>query len=431
MPVPPIPGPDALIPHDLDDEPGASPGRRGSSAAPQRAPRVVSPLRRRLHRVGAVLVAVLLLVSGYYVGLYVYVDRSLQRVDALSVDGPEVLAPQLQADDRTYLVVGTGLPDREGVASVSTVLVHVSDGGEDAVLVSFPSAALVDTPSCRSTDGSLREPTTEAFAQALLSGGPSCLVRSVQQVSGVRVDHYVGVDLAEVPGLVDVLGGVSVCVPEAVDTTTAAAALPAGRTTMSGEDAAGWLAPGTVADEPTGQVVAEREQRLVTATLHGALTGSALADPVTLTQFLTRVDDALIVDRDTTLADVRALGSTLGGLSAQHVQRLGLPVEQTGYVPPPSALIGAPPAATPAVPAAAPLPGDPAAAAPAAASYVLLDQTAARALFDAVIESGRVTDTLAAAVSGAAPPADPAATTPGTTDAAAPTGTAASGTTCS
>src|SRR3712207_7819049 len=131
--------------------------------------------------------------------LFPYTTLFRSRVDALAVDGPEVLAPALQEGAETYLVVGSGVPDQTGAASVATLLATVAADGESAVLVSFPLTAMVDTPACRTPGGDLRHPTTEAFASSLLEGGPSCMVRAVQQLSGVRVDHYLGVDLARLP----------------------------------------------------------------------------------------------------------------------------------------------------------------------------------------------------------------------------------------
>ena len=78
---------------------------------------------------------------------------------------------------------------------------------------SVPPTARVDTPSCRTSGGSVREPKTEAFADALLDGGPGCLVRVAQQLSGLRIDHYLALDLGRLPGMVKALGGISVCVP--------------------------------------------------------------------------------------------------------------------------------------------------------------------------------------------------------------------------
>nr|WP_221203922.1 LCP family protein [Modestobacter versicolor] len=347
-PLPPIPGRDLPLPH---------PGEAGKRPAPVRAP--VSPARRRLTRVALALVALLGLVAAYYVGLYFYVDRSIDRVDALVVDGPEVLAPQLQEGSQTYLVVGTGLPGRTGPAAVSTLIAHVSGEGEQAVLVTVPPTALSDTPTCRDSDGDVRPAVTEPFAAALLDGGPSCLVRSVQQLTGLRVDHYLALDLDRLPGMVDALGEVPVCLTADSAGTASRLALPAGEHQLAGSDVTGFL-QGT-GDDVTGAGMAEREQLVLTSTLGTALAGGTLADPLTLTRFLTRAGDAFTLDAETTLGDVRALGATLGDLSGDAVERGAVPVAQVGYLP-----AGSDQAA------------------------VVVDATATRELFDAVIDGGRL-----------------------------------------
>jgi hypothetical protein len=71
------------------------------------------------------LAAVVGVVVLYHLALYFYVDESIDRVEALATDGPEILAPQLQEGAETYLVVGTGVPGQEGPASVVTLLAAV------------------------------------------------------------------------------------------------------------------------------------------------------------------------------------------------------------------------------------------------------------------------------------------------------------------
>ncbi|WP_324278476.1 LytR C-terminal domain-containing protein [Blastococcus brunescens] len=84
-------------------------------------------------------------------------------------------------------------------------------------------------------------------------------------------------------------------------------------------------------------------------------------DPITLNRFLNRAAEALTVDEQTNLGDLRTLAGSLGDLSGDAVQRAGLPVAQVGYVP-----------------------------AGTDQAYVLLDGTGTRALFDAVIEGTQV-----------------------------------------
>ena len=310
------------------------PGRSPAPPAEHRRPEAErSPGRRRLLRAVVALALVLGVVALYHLGLYFYVDRSIARVEALATGGAEVIAPELQDAAQTYLVVGTGVPGQEGSASVTAMLASVAPEGDRAVLLSLPPTAMVDTPQCRTTDGGLRDPRTEAFATALLEGGPSCLVRTVQQLSGLQVDHYLSLDLGRLPGMVEALGDIPVCVPGTIATTAAAEPLPAGNSTLTSDQVAGWLRPAEGTPDPTGADVSERTQLLLTSTLRAALTAGTLADPVTLTRFLSRASDALTVDEQTTLGDLSELASSLGDLSGSTVQRAELPVSDPAYVP--------------------------------------------------------------------------------------------------
>ncbi len=378
QPVPPLPGggPSGLQPvarpgRPLPPIPGLdAPGRSGATVAPRpprresRAARRAarSPGRRRMVRLAQGVAALVALVLAFHVGLYVYVDNSIERVQALDVDAPEIVAPRLQEGAATYLVVGTGLPGAEGPGGVAALLARVAPDEQSAVLVSLPPTALVDTPACRAADGDVREPVTEAFGNSLLEGGPACMVRAVQQLSGLRVDHYLGVDLARLPDMVDALDGIPVCLPTVTPAWAAAAdPLPAGASELDGARAAGWLRPGDAAADAGGTAVAERAQVLLTSTLRQAMSWGVLGNPARLTSFLTRAADALTVDDATNLGDLRTLAGTLGDLSGDAVQRTALPVTQVGYVP-----------------------------AGTDEAFVLLDRTATRALFESVLEEGRV-----------------------------------------
>ncbi len=369
-PLPPLPG--------LSPAPDPSRRRRPPRPAVERPP--LSPGRRRIRRVVTAVVALFGVVVLYHLGLYFYVDQKIDRVDALATDGPEILAPQLQAGNETFLVVGTGVPGQQGPASVATLLASVSGDGERAVLVSVPPTALVDTPVCRAADGSLREPATEAFAGALLDGGPSCLVRAVQQLSGLRIDHYLGVDLTRLPGLVDALGGVPFCVVDSAAIAAAAVPPQPGPTTLSADAASGFLQPADPAADVTGAAVAERAQRLLISTIRAATSVGSLVDTPMLTRFADRAAGALTVDEQTTLGDLRSLAMSLGDLTGDAVQRAGLPVAESEYVP-----------------------------AGGEQPYVLLDREATGTLFETVIRDTELPAELLAQEAPATEAAPPAA----------------------
>ena len=364
-PIPPLPG---LAPVAGAPAPGALRRRRTPVDRPP-----MSSGRRGLLRAALAVATLLGVVVLYHLGLYFYVDRTSDRVDALATNGPEIIAPQLQADAQTYLVVGTGVPDQKGPASVATLLATVSPRGDRAVLVSVPPTALVDTPMCRTTEGSLRDPTTETFAGALLDGGPACLVRAVQQLSGLRVDHYLGVDLVGLPGMVDALGGVPFCVVPSPAISAAAVPPQAGASQLTGAAATGFLRPADPQADVSGAAVAERAQRLLISTLRTATARDTVLNTPKLTRFLTRAAGSLTVDQQTTLGDLRSLAGSLGDLSGDAVERVGLPIAATGYVPTGSKQ-----------------------------PYVLVDGEATRTLFDTVIRKTRVPSELLPEPQGAA-----------------------------
>jgi hypothetical protein len=183
----------------------------------------------------------------------------------------------------------------------------------------------------------------------------------VQQLSGIQVDHYLALDLERLPGLVDALGDVPVCIPSTLAAATADQPLPLGRSTLTSDEVAGWLRPGEQANDFTGALVSQRTQLLLTSTLRAALTAGTLADPVTVTRFLSRASDALTVDSQTTLGDLRELASSLGDLSGSAVQRAELPSTARNYVP-----------------------------AGSETPYVLLDPAGTGSLFETVIRDTRV-----------------------------------------
>ncbi|SFC42002.1 LytR C-terminal domain-containing protein [Klenkia taihuensis] len=260
-PLPPIPGRDVPVPE--------VPRTRAERLAAR------SPLHRRLVRVAVVVSVLVALVGGFYVGLYVYADRSVDRVAALSTTAPEILAPQLQDGATTWLVLGTGAPGEQGAAAVSASLLRLTGDGDRALVLDVPSTALVDTPLCRTPDGEVRQPVTEPLAQAL-AAGPGCLVRAVQQLSGLRVDHYLDVDLGRAGG-----GVPASCPTDALPVATVA----------------------------------------------------TLLNPVRAVSLATGAADVATTDEETSLADLRGLADTLRALPAGAVERSSLPVARPGYLP--------------------------------------------------------------------------------------------------
>ncbi|MDK1475735.1 LCP family protein [Streptomyces sp. 549] len=125
--------------------------------------------------------------------------------------------------------------------SDTAILLHLSADRTNATAVSIPRDLMVTIPDCARPEGGR---TKEQFAQFNWSfqfGGAACTIRTVEKLTDIRVDHHVVVDFKGFKRIVDSVGGVEVCLDEPVSDPDAQLELPAGRQTLKGEDALGYV----------------------------------------------------------------------------------------------------------------------------------------------------------------------------------------------
>ncbi|MEU4587275.1 LCP family protein [Kitasatospora aureofaciens] len=154
------------------------------------------------------------------------------------------------AGARNILLIGSD--DRSGANSSyggqpgtqrsdTTILLHLAADRKHATAVSIPRDVMVTVPSCEKPDGSRSKPGTMQFNWAFELGGPACSIRTVEQLSGIRVDHHVILDFSGFKAMVDAIGGVEVCVPQPIHDKDAKLDLAAGRQVLHGEQALGYV----------------------------------------------------------------------------------------------------------------------------------------------------------------------------------------------
>ncbi|GGQ25956.1 LCP family protein [Streptomyces mutabilis] len=237
--------PDPAIP-----DPGQSrtigPGSRGKGR--RRKPRAK---RRRALLVAAWSAAGIVVLGGTGAGVVLYqLNGNLQSVDidqVLGVDRParadngsqNILV--LGSDTRTggNKKLGGGADD--GTARSDTAMVlHIHKGHKKASVVSIPRDTLIDRPECTDTDGGEHPAANDVmFNSAYSTGGAACAVKTVESISGLRMDHYLEVDFSGFQQLIDELGGVDVTTTEAIKDPDSHLDLPAGTHTLGGEQALG------------------------------------------------------------------------------------------------------------------------------------------------------------------------------------------------
>ncbi|MCX5530642.1 LCP family protein [Streptomyces sp. NBC_00006] len=216
---------------------------RRSRRAPGR--RRGKPRRRRVWRwILLALVVVLLAAGGTGYWLYSNLDGNLKGVDldkAIGTNRPEKLPTSgqnilvLGSDSRSGANASLGTGKASGARSDTALVMHIPEGRQQAVAISIPRDTLVTRPECTATSGSaLPSAKRVMFNSVYSAAGPACVVKTVEQMSGVRMDHFVEIDFAGFKGLVDAIGGVPVTVDKAIHDKSSGLDLEAGTHTLDG-----------------------------------------------------------------------------------------------------------------------------------------------------------------------------------------------------
>ncbi|MEV5437978.1 LCP family protein [Streptomyces sp. NPDC052682] len=216
--------------------------------------------------------------------------------------------------------------------SDTTILLHLSAGRRSATAVSIPRDLMVDVPGCRRPDGSRSEPAFAMFNHAFQVGGSACTIRTVEKLTGIRVDHHVVVDFRGFKKMVDAVDGVEVCLKEPVDDPAAHLKLPAGRVTLDGEQALGYVRARKSLGNGSDTARMERQQRFLGALVTKVRGNDVLLNPVKLYPVLDAATSSLTTDPG--LASLRGLYALVRGLReipTEQVQFLTVPRESYIY----------------------------------------------------------------------------------------------------
>ncbi|MDT6986784.1 LCP family protein [Streptomyces lusitanus] len=203
--------------------------------------------KRRTGRIVLLSLLVLVLAAGgtaYW--LYSGLDGNINGVDineAIGDDRPEklptsgqnilILGSDSRAGDNAELNTGK----IAGARSDTALVMHIPEGRTQAVAVSIPRDTLVTRPECKDGDGSTVASAERVMFNSIYSQvGPACVVKTVEKMSGVRMDHYVEIDFAGFKDLVDAIGGVEVTVDQDIHDTSSGLDLTAGTHRLDGTE---------------------------------------------------------------------------------------------------------------------------------------------------------------------------------------------------
>ena len=224
--------------------------------------------------------------------------------------------------------VGTNRSQREGVRPDTILLVHVPADGSAAQVVSLPRDSYVEIP------GHAKNKINSAYEtgeEAAPGGGPQLLVDTVEQLTGLQVDHYVQVSLYGFYTITNAIGGVEVCLTRPAKDEDANIDLPAGVQTLQGKDALAFVRQRKgVPGGDLGRI--RRQQYYLGALTRQALSAGVLLNPGRLNDLLNAVGNNLLVDPGTDRSDMLDLAFRLRGVSAGKVTFRTVPIAGDGLV---------------------------------------------------------------------------------------------------
>ena len=133
--------------------------------------------------------------------------------------------------------------DNVGANADSEMILHVSAEGTNATMLSIPRDTVADLPNCSESNGttSLTGSSSDYQINSALQYGPECQVAAIHSLTGITITGYIMFDFGGVVSMSVALGGVPVCVTAAVDDKNSGLKLPAGDSTISGDQALEFL----------------------------------------------------------------------------------------------------------------------------------------------------------------------------------------------
>ncbi|MGW0516797.1 LCP family glycopolymer transferase [Crossiella sp. NPDC003009] len=346
--------------HELVDEDEDEPPREAAHASAPPADEDPDALRRRrLVLVGKALVvavaAVVLVATGIGWAGKQWINGQIREVSALDPNSDQIQDKDKQYGAENFLMIGSdtragataedGVGDEKisGGARADTVMVaHVPADRKRVVIMSFPRDMDVTIPACEGWDAKTGKYTgkteparkNQKLNAAYAVGGPKCITKLVLQLSGLNINHFVGIDFHGFKAMVNAVKGVEVCVPKPlIDEELGAVITQTGRQTISGDTALSYVRIRKVKGQAQSDYERiERQQRFLSSLLRKVMSQQVLTSPTQLQDFV-KAFASSTYGENIGIDQMLTLGTSLQGLEAGRVTFVQVPVRTVELAP--------------------------------------------------------------------------------------------------
>ena len=245
----------------------------------------------------------------------------------------------LSADELSTLRAG----DDVSTNTDTIILVRIPNSGKSATAISIPRDSYVEAPGVgkmkiNGVYGSVKEDKRVKLVESGVSdadadkqsteAGREALIKTVANLTGVTVDHYAEIGLLGFALITDALGGVNVCLKDAVYEPLSGADFPAGWQKLNGPQALSFVRQRH--DLPRGDLDRVTRQQAVMASLaHEVISGKTLSSPATLNRLQDAVQRSVVLSEGW---DIMDFVQQLQKLAAGSVAFATIPIlEEAGW----------------------------------------------------------------------------------------------------
>ncbi|MFE6042188.1 LCP family protein [Streptomyces sp. NPDC056452] len=347
----------------LREVPGQRNRRSARSGHTQEQPQVpagrrkrTSPKARRkkaLLWTGGVMAFVIVAGSAGAYALYQKFNGNLDTVDVGDAGSKSVAAD----GPLNILIIGTdkrtgsgneGYGDKGSTGHADTnILFHVSADRTNATAMSIPRDLMTDIPECttKQPDGSQKVIPGSQNVRFNVSLGqegrdPGCTMRTVRKITGLSVDHFMMVDFNAVKELSTAVGGVKVCLAKAVKDPDSHLDLPAGESTVEGEQALAFVRTRHSFGNQSDLDRIKVQQQFIGSMIRQMKSDDTLTSPTKLFSLADAATKALTVDSGIgSIKKLTSLAQELGRIDTKNITFVTLPVIDNPAEPTPITVV--------------------------------------------------------------------------------------------
>ncbi|MFF9200156.1 LCP family protein [Streptomyces sp. NPDC014779] len=325
--------------------------QRGSAGRRKRRPEKSRKKKVLMWTGGTMAFVVVAGAAGAY-ALYNHFDNNINTIEvAGGSDGfkkDEAFNVLLIGTDKRTGEGNSGYGDKNSPGHAdTTILFHVSKDRTNATAMSIPRDLVIDIPECETKlpDGSVKKipgQTDERFNISLGQSDrdPGCTMRTVKEITGLTVDHFMMADFNAVKEMTTAVGGVKVCLAKPVNDPKSHLKLPKGESTIMGEQALAFVRTRHSFGNESDLDRMKIQQQFLSSMIRQMKSDDTLTSPTKLYDLADAATKALTVDTGIgSISKLKSMAQELAKIDTKNITFLTMPVIDNPSEPKPVTVV--------------------------------------------------------------------------------------------